>query len=67
MGIIVKWTRSVADPPCPDEYVDEIDSDEIANLRARKISTRSWGKDEEGKFTCFMFQADLEIDRGRLV
>ena len=64
MGIIVKWTRSVADPPCPDEYVDEIDSDEIANLRARKISTRSWGKDEEGKFTCFMFQADLEIDRG---
>ena len=64
MSIIVKWTSSVADPPCPDEYVDEIDTDEIAELRARKISTRSWGKDEKGKFTCFEFRADLEIDRG---
>ncbi|MCY4502725.1 MAG: HNH endonuclease signature motif containing protein [Alphaproteobacteria bacterium] len=64
MGIIVKWTRSEAGPSCPDEYVDEIDSDEISKLRARKISTRSWGKDENGKYTCFVFRANLEIDRG---
>lgn len=64
MGIIVKWTRSEADPPCPDEYVDEIDSDETAKLQACKISTRSWAKDETGSFTCFVFRADLEIDPG---
>ena len=64
MGIIVRCTRSEADPPCPDEYVDEIDSDELAKLQVRKISTRSWGKDEKGRFSCFVFRADLEIDRG---
>ena len=64
MGIIVKWTRSVADPTCPDEYVDDIDSDKISNLPAGKISTRSWGKGEGGKLRCYTFWADLEIDHG---
>ena len=64
MGIIVKWSGSAADPPCPDEYVDEIDSDELAKLQVRKISTRSWGTDEKGRFACFVFRAVMEIDRG---
>ena len=64
MSITIKWTRSVADPPCPDEYVDQIDSDNISKLRAGRISTRSWARDEEGNLRCFTFWADLEIDRG---
>ena len=64
MGIIVKWTRSVARPRCPDEYVDEIDSDNIPNLRAGRIGTRNWLRDEEGRLRCVTFWADLKIDRG---
>ena len=64
MSITIKWTRSVADPPCPDEYVDQIDSDNISKLRAGRISTRSWARDEERNLQCFTFWADLEIDRG---
>lgn len=64
MGIIVKWTKSVADPPCPDEYVDDIDSDKISRLQAGRISTRSWARDDKGRRRCYIFQADLEIDHG---
>ena len=64
MGIIAKWTRSAVDPPCPDEYVDDIDSDKISRLRAGRTSTRSWARDEEGRLRCYTFWADLEIDHG---
>lgn len=63
MGIVVKWTGSVVDPPCLDEYVDDIDSDKIPRLRARRTSTRSWER-EEGRIRCYTFRADLEIDHG---
>ena len=64
MSIIVKWTRSVADPPCPDEYLDEIDSDNIPSLRDGRIGTRSWLRDEEGRLRCVTFCADLKIVPG---
>lgn len=64
MSITVKWTRSIADPPCPDEIVDEIDSDDIHNLRDGRIKTRSWARAEEGNLRCLTFWADLKICPG---
>ena len=64
MGMIVKWTGSAVDPRCPDEHVDEIDSDKISTLRVGRISTRSWERDDKGRRRCYTFRADLEIDHG---
>ena len=62
MGIVVKYSevdRSLG----LDEYVDGIDPGNLQKLKDGRIESRSWSRDD-GKLRCFVWRADLEIDRG---